>query len=298
MFVKLSQMRYFSAVCHAGNITRAAEELHISQPSVTASIKALEDELGVSLLHRGARAVTPTPDGEKFLTRCDAILADVDSLSDDFAEISRQHKTINVGIPPMIGTILFPEIFLHFRKRYPDIHILPREIGSRAATEAVENGELDLAVITMGDEPFSQLESHQLACFSLLYCVGNKHPLCARESVSLTETAPYPMILFSGGYYQVYRLESWFRALEITPNILFHSNQLMTIKGFIRNNIASGFLFPQILHIEDQITAIPVQEDLHLNVAVIWRKNDYLTVEAEKFVRFCQRTFDQQKQKT
>ncbi|MBR3174742.1 MAG: LysR family transcriptional regulator substrate-binding protein, partial [Oscillospiraceae bacterium] len=88
------------------------------------------------------------------------------------------------------------------------------------------------------------------------------------------------------------------RALEITPNILFHSNQLMTIKGFIRNNIASGFLFPQILHIEDQITAIPVQEDLHLNVAVIWRKNDYLTVEAEKFVRFCQRTFDQQKQKT
>ena len=48
--MKLSQMRYFSASCHAGNISRAAEELHIAQPSVTAAIKALEDELGVSLL--------------------------------------------------------------------------------------------------------------------------------------------------------------------------------------------------------------------------------------------------------
>ena len=69
--MKLSQMRYFSASCHAGTISRAAEELHIAQPSVTAAIKALEDELGVSLLHRGNRSVSPTPDGERFLYRCD-----------------------------------------------------------------------------------------------------------------------------------------------------------------------------------------------------------------------------------
>ena len=100
--MKLSQMRYFSAVCHAGNISRAAEELHISQPSVTTAIKALEDELGVSLLHRGNRAVTPTPDGERFLRRCDAILVEVDGLSEEYQELSRKHKTISVGIPNCI----------------------------------------------------------------------------------------------------------------------------------------------------------------------------------------------------
>ena len=62
--MKIAQMRYFSASCHAGNISKAAAELHISQPSITAAIKAMEDELGVSLLHRGSRAVLPTPDGE------------------------------------------------------------------------------------------------------------------------------------------------------------------------------------------------------------------------------------------
>ena len=292
MFVKLSQMRYFSAVCHAGNITRAAEELHISQPSVTASIKALEDELGVSLLHRGARAVTPTPDGERFLLRCDAILADVDSLAEEFAEISRKHKTLNVGIPPMIGSILFPEIFRSFRIKHPGITIIPIELGSQKGREVVADGDLDLAVITMGDENLPRLDSIKLATYDMAYCVGPKHPLAGRESVSLRETAAYPMILFSGGYYQNHLLNSRFHQLELSPDILFHSNQLTTIKSFIRNNLASGFIMPQILQEEDQIIPIRVEEGLRLNVAVVWRKDDYLTKEANSVIRFCRKTFE------
>ena len=290
--MKLSQMRYFSAVCHAGNISRAAEELHISQPSVTTSIKALEDELGVSLLHRGNRAVVPTPDGERFLQRCDAILTEIDELSDEFVELSKKHKTISVGIPPMIGSILFPEIFRSFRRRHPEIMINPVEIGSQAAKDGVTNGELDLAVVTMGDEVISRLEAHKLTSYDLEYCVGPKHPLAQEKSVSLTQTARYPMILFSGGYYQKHLLDSSFKALGPTPNILFHSNQLTTIKSFIRQDIASGFLMTQILQEEDGIIPIPVSEGLKLNVAVVWRKDDYLTSEAERFVSFCRRTFE------
>ena len=290
--MKIAQMRYFSASCHAGNISKAAAELHISQPSITASIKALEDELGVSLLHRGNRAVVPTPDGERFLQRCDAILAEIDGLSSEFIELSKKHKTISVGIPPMIGSILFPEIFRSFRRKHPEIIINPVEIGSQAAKDSVANGELDLAVVTMGDEPISRLEAHQLTSYELEYCVGPKHPLAKKETVSLTQTAQYPMILFSGGYYQKHLLDSSFRALGLTPNILFHSNQLTTIKSFIRQDIASGFLMTQILQEEDGIIPIPVSDGLKLNVAVVWRKDDYLTKEAERFVSFCRRTFE------
>ena len=79
---------------------------------------------------------------------------------------------------------------------------------------------------------------------------------------------------------------------EIQPEILFHSNQVTTIKSFIREDIASGFLMPQILHEEDGIRAIPVREGLRLNVAVVWRKDDYLTREAKTFISFCRRTFE------
>ena len=290
--MKLSQMRYFSASCHAGNISKAAAELHISQPSITASIKALEDELGVALLHRSNRAVSPTPDGERFLARCDAILAEVDSLAEEFAEISRKHKIIHVGIPPMIGSVLFPEIFRSFRTRHPEIRINPVEIGSQAAKEQVISGELDLAVITMGDDLPARLDSLRLTRYEMMYCVGPEHPLAYRKTVSLRETAQYPMILFSGGYYQRTLLESSFRTLDINPEILFHSNQLTTIKSFIRENIASGFIMPQIIHEEDGILPIEVEEGLRLNVAVVWRKDDYLTKEAKSFISFCRRTFE------
>ena len=290
--MKLSQLRYFSASCHAGNISKAANELHISQPSITASIKALEDELGVSLLHRTNRAVSPTPDGERFLQRCDAILTEVDSLAEEFAELRLKHKTIHVGIPPMIGSILFPEIFQSFRVRHPEIKINPVEIGSQAAKEAVVNTDLDLAVITMGDDLPARLDSLRLTSYEMMYCVGPEHPLSGKKTVSLRETAEYSMFLFSGGYYQRTLLETSFRTMSLEPDILFHSNQLTTIKSFIRNNIASGFIMPQIIQKEDRILPIPVEEGLRLNVAVVWRKDDYLTKEAKSFIAFCRKTFE------
>lgn len=292
--MKLSQMRYFSASCHAGNISKAANQLHISQPSITASIKALEDELGVALLHRSNRAVSPTPDGERFLVRCDAILAEVDALAEEFAELSRKHRTIHVGIPPMIGSILFPEIFRSFRIRHPEIRINPVEIGSQAGKEAVISGELDIAVVTMGEDLPARLDALRLTSYEMMYCVGPGHPLAEKKTVSLRETVQYPMILFSGGYYQRTLLESRFQELEIDPDILFHSNQLTTIKSFIRRNIASGFIMPQVLQKEDEIIPIPVEEGLRLNVAVVWRKDDYLTKEAKSFISFCRRTFEAQ----
>ena len=296
--MKLSQMRYFSASCHAGTISKAAAELHVSQPSITASIKALEDELGVALLHRSSRAVSPTPDGEHFLARCDAILAEVDRLEADFAEIRQKHRTIHVGIPPMIGSILFPEIFRSFRIKHPEIRINPVEVGSQFAKDSVANGELDLAVITMGEDLSSRLDALRLTAYDLMYCVGHDHPLANKKEVSLKETSEYPTILFSGGYYQRALIESTFRTLDLQPEILFHSNQLTTIKSFIRKNIASGFLMPQIIHTEDGIIAIPTREELRLNVAVVWRKDDYLTKEAKSFINFCRKTFEKETEKT
>ena len=192
----------------------------------------------------------------------------------------------------MIGSILFPEIFRSFRKKHADIVIQPVEIGSQSAKESVIEGNLDLAVVTMGDEIPSRLDFLPLTGYDMLYCVGPHHPLREAKTVSLRETAQYPMIYFSGGYYQQHLLESSFRALQIQPEVLFHSNQLTTIKSFIREDIAGGFLMPQILQEEDRITAIPVQEEQRLNVAVVWRKDDYLTKEAKSFISFCRKTFE------
>lgn len=284
--MKLTQMRYFSAACHLGGITQAAESLHISQPAITSAIQALEQEVGVLLLSRGKRSVAPTPDGELFLKRCDAILAEVDSLSADFQELSQRHNTISVGLPPMVGYFLFPQIFAEFTCTHPEIHMKLTEVGSETAKDLVKRGELELAIIAMGETPPASLEIQPLIQTQMMYCVGKDSPLAGREAVTLEEVAGEPLILFTSGYYHQALLQNRFRSAGLTPNVLFHSNQLLTIKSFLRKGLAGAFLLPQVLEPNEPIAALPVREPLLLNIAVVWRKDVFITREARQFIRF------------
>lgn len=284
--MKLSQMRYFSAACHLGGITQAAESLHVSQPAVTAAIQALEQELGVLLLSRGKRSVSPTPDGELFLRRCDGILAEVDSLSADFQELSRRHNTISVGIPPMVGVFLFPQIFAEFTCGHPEIHMKLTEVGSETAREMVKRGELELAIIAMGETLPASLDTQPLIQTQMMFCVGKDNPLARKEFVTLEEAAAEPLILFTSGYYHQALLQSRFRGAGLTPNVLFHSDQLLTIKSFLRKGLAGAFLLPQVIEPNEPIAALPVREPLLLNIAVVWRKDVFITREARQFIRF------------
>lgn len=289
--MKLTQMRYFSAVCHYGSITQAADSLFISQPAVTAAIKALEEELGLPLLYRSRKTVLPTPEGKRFLQRCNAILASVDNLVDDFKDLRNARHAITVGVPPMIGYFLFPQIFLQFRNLYPDIHINVHETGSETAKAQIKNGELELAVITMGDTAPAALEAEILGRTELMYCVPPRHRLAGCAPVTLQDIGTDPLILFTSGYYHQQLLNRRFSQAQMQPNILFHSNQVLTIKAFIRHQIANAFLLPQVIEPEDHIVMLPLADPLRLNIAVIWQKDAYLTQEARNFIHFISTQF-------
>ena len=296
--MKLSQMRYFSAVCHLGSVTQAAEQLHISQPAITAAIQSLEKELGVLLLCRGRRALVPTPDGEAFWKQCDEILARVDAVTEKFQELGRQRSTISVGIPPMVGFFLFPQIFADFTRMHPEIHMKLTETGSETARELVKDGTLELAIIAVGDTPPAGLDVRTLLRTQMMFCVNREHPLAGRSFVELEDIAREPLILFTGGHYHQHMLQSRFRGLGIAPNVLFYSNQLLTIKSFLRRNLAAAFLLPQVIEDGEAIAAIPVRPALGLNIAVVWRRDVFITREARQFIRFMESRFERREEPT
>lgn len=128
--MKLYQLRYFTAVCRYGYVTRAAEELHVTQPSVSSAIKELEDEFSVNLFHRINNRLSPTKEGLYFLDQATKILELADSTTSMMEELGSRKKQIKIGIPPMIGTFLFPKLFTAFRKKYPNIDLELVEGGS------------------------------------------------------------------------------------------------------------------------------------------------------------------------
>ncbi len=108
------QLRLFQKACQTENITRAAEMMNISQPSVTNAIKDLEAEFGFKLINRKSKGFSLTKEGEAFLDYTNSLLSNVDEMIRSMSELGKNRKTVRVGTPPMIGSIFLPLFYKDF----------------------------------------------------------------------------------------------------------------------------------------------------------------------------------------
>src|SRR5438874_8676330 len=144
--MEIHQLAYFESVSRHLHFTRAAEELHVAQPSVSQQIRKLESELGAPLFHRMKRHVALTEAGKTFLPHARAVLQRLAEARVEVQELSGLHKgTLAVGAPPSVGTHLLPRALATFSRRHPGIALSFREAGSRTLVELLDEGELDLA---------------------------------------------------------------------------------------------------------------------------------------------------------
>jgi len=147
--MELRHLRYFLAVAEELHFHRAATRLHISQPPLSQQIRALERELGVTLLERNRRRVTLTVAGESFRDDARSILAAVERASERARHIARGSLgTLSIGF---VGSAMFsptlPDILREFRIGHPDVELILRELPTTAQLHALVGGELDVGVI-------------------------------------------------------------------------------------------------------------------------------------------------------
>ncbi|MBQ8873477.1 MAG: LysR family transcriptional regulator, partial [Clostridia bacterium] len=109
--MKLLQMKYFQTVCKYGGITKAAEELFVSQPTISFCIKELEEEFGVKLFHRKHNRLQLTVEGSYFLDKVNYILQSVDTLASQMKDMGNNRNHVKLAVPAMISTFLFPQLF-------------------------------------------------------------------------------------------------------------------------------------------------------------------------------------------
>jgi DNA-binding transcriptional LysR family regulator len=186
--MELRHLRYFLAVAEELHFHRAAARLHISQPPLSQQIRALERELGVTLLERNRRRVALTAAGESFRDDARTILAAVERASEKARNVARGSLgTLSIGF---VGSAMFsptlPDILRDFRSGHPDVELVLRELPTVAQLTALVGGELDIGVIR-GPMPESeidpQLELMTIQREHLVAALPADHPLASRRRV-------------------------------------------------------------------------------------------------------------------
>jgi DNA-binding transcriptional LysR family regulator len=196
---ELRLVRYWVAVAEEGNITRAAERLHISQPALSAAIKTLEAQLGVALLDRSDRVLRVTPAGELLLAEGRALLREADRVFD--AVRSRDRAVVGrlrIGMTPTARYGLGPDLLAACAERASGVMLYPQEDATGALLRDVRSGRLDLAVLfcAAGDVDGVIIES--LRSEPAVVHMRSDHVLASRSSVALEELAGETVLVAEG----------------------------------------------------------------------------------------------------
>lgn len=254
------QMRYFDAVCRWQNITKAAEHLHVSQPTVSVAMQALESETGLNLFHREGRKLLITHDGSRLLGKIRHILDQLDQLDDDIQDMAHNRNHIRMAMPLQLGTQFLPLILGDFRWLHPEIRIDVIESGGISALQMVEDEKLDIALTNYESGFSTKLNYQKLFTCECCFVTYPGHPLAGRKTVSLEDFAEEPLVMLDSSFFVYRMVHEMFLKAGREGKILHYSPYLHTIKNLVKNGIVSTFLTRQAVLPEDHLAVIPLAE--------------------------------------
>lgn len=280
--MKLNQLYYFKYVCKYMNITKAANSLHISQPAITKAIRDLEEELGVTLLIRTNKNVALTNEGTIFLNKSTSILSQLESLIDEMRDLGNLRRTsVRIGIPPAVGSVVLPQLNqIAARKFSLELEIV--EMSSVDAEEAVKNDELDLAVILLEDDFYPNIDYTILQKSCIHFCTSIHNPLSKAAKIHISELTNERIIFFYPGEL----MQRTFKSYGVTPKYILRSNQLVTIRNYIRENLASTLQFPEAFAKDPLIRTIPLANEITQNISIIKKKGKRLSSGASQLYQY------------
>lgn len=279
-------MKYFQTVCRYGSITKAAEELFVSQPTISFCIKELEDEFGVKLFHRRHNRLQLTVEGSYFLDKVNYILQSVDALSSQMKNMGNNRNHVKIAVPAMISTFLFPQIFNAYNEVYPELQLEMLETGSLQARKLVDANSVDLGITILDSAVEDSYNVVPLVKTELVFCVSKTHPLASCQKISFKQLADQQIILFKADSYQNIFIKRAFSEVGVQPNILLYSSQLYTIKEFLSYGNVGAFLYRQVAEMDDDLICIPLEQAIFQDIVLIWTKNGSLYSDAENFIQF------------
>lgn len=287
--MELKQMKAFVAAARNLNFSRAAEELFMTQPSISKAVKALEEELGALLFER-TPAMRLTDIGQEMYNRCVQIIGLTDSIPDEISRIGDTPSgEIKIGIPPIIGASFFPRIIGEFRREYPSIKLKLYESGSKSIIKQMDEGKLDVGIVCSYPDKREEYQIREFINSPLMVVSNIENPLSFRKILTFEDLRDENFILFQEDFSLYDIIISRCSDCGYHPNLVCNSSQRDFILEMTKADLGITLL-PNIITKtikDDSLKVTPMKEPgIFLNLLMLWKSNSYQSRSMNEWIKF------------
>ena len=296
MIYTLKQLRYLVAIADHNNISKAAKQLHISQPSLSAAINQLEDQFNTQFLIRyKAKGVALTPTGKQFVAEARQFLMHGDELAKNIGHYSNQLEgELTLGCYTTIAPFFIPNLLRHVKQKHPNLVIKTLEKNLDQLQNDLFNGRYELALLYNINLDFA-LETQILKQCKPYILLPKKHPLANRKRVALEELADEPYIMLD-----LPNSRDYFRKIfsnnNVDPNISYQTQSFEMVRCLVAQQHGYSILnllpYNNTTYDNGRVSCVEIsgrQEPLEIVLAQV--KKLKLTNRAQMFKKQCENYF-------
>jgi LysR family transcriptional regulator, cyn operon transcriptional activator len=281
----LRHIRYLQAVAEHQNFTRAAEALHVSQPTLSQQIRQLEDGLGAQLFDRSGRTVRLTDAGEAYLHHARRALQDLDAgrrAIHDVSDLSR--GALRLAVTPTFTAYLVGPLLARFNGRHPGIAVSLEETTQDRIEAALGDDRLDIG-IAFDEVRAPELDSETLFVETLSLVVGPAHR-CATQTAPLSarEVAAESFVLLNGDFATRRHIDLYCRQQGIEPRVAIEVNSISAVVEIVRRGQLVTVLPDAIAREHEDLHALALRPALpRRTVKLLWRSGAYRSAASDAF---------------
>jgi LysR family transcriptional regulator, hydrogen peroxide-inducible genes activator len=259
--MELHQLRYFCAIADSGSFSRAAEQSHVSQPSLSQQIIKLEDELGARLFDRLGRSVRLTEPGKTFLPRARAVLREIEAARGDVAEQRESTGgSVTIGVIPTIAPYYLPQRLTSFSRKFPQVQLTVVEEITPLLLEQIRDGKADLAILALPIRGH-EFECEPLFAERLFAALPPRHKLAKSRVLSLKELRAESFLLLRDGHcFRDTAVAACDRA-RLNPRVIFESGQFSSLLSMVGAGMGVSLVPEMAIERKSRCKFIPISDE-------------------------------------
>lgn len=281
----LESLRSFYHVARERSFSRAARNLHISQPAMSVRIKGLETELGERLFDRARKDVQLTEAGSVLFKSAEKIFADVEEARARLRELKESGAGhVRLGCSDTVSLYLLPPVLKKFRKKFPAAEITIRNAYSAAILDMLVRSELDFGIVMLPPSIDRRLEARDLYTESFVVACKKGDPLLRRKEVSLSALDGRPMVALERGTVTRDAIDRALRAAKVSPRIVLETGNIEVQKVYAANGFGCAILPQSSLSDADRrrLEARPIRGgQLDRRVVAVVQRDRYVSRAAQ-----------------